>query len=61
MFCTVGLGISPIPGYEILAPVDLINVKLCTYSTHVCFGIIHMYLKKSTRNAPSHNYMKEFK
>jgi hypothetical protein len=32
MFCTVGLGILPVPVDEILAPVDLINVKLCTYS-----------------------------
>jgi hypothetical protein len=28
MFCTVGLGIPPVPVDEILAPVDLINVKL---------------------------------
>jgi hypothetical protein len=36
---------------EILAPVDLINVKLCIYS--ICFCII--FKTKSIRNVPSHN------
>jgi hypothetical protein len=53
MFCTVEPGIPPVPVDEILAPVDLIDVKLCTYSK--CFCII---LKKSIRNAPSHNIWK---
>jgi hypothetical protein len=43
-FCTVGLGIPPVPRYEILPPVDLINVKLCTYS--ICFCIIFFFSKK---------------
>jgi hypothetical protein len=38
MFCTIGLGIPPEPVDEILEPVDLINVKLCTYN--ICFCII---------------------
>jgi hypothetical protein len=53
-FCTVGLGIPPVPVYEILPPVDLINVKLYTHS--ICFCII--FKKKCIRNAPSHNIWK---
>jgi hypothetical protein len=47
MFCTVGLGIPPVPGDQILTTVNLINVKLCTYSI-ICFCIIS---KKSIRYA----------
>ena len=58
MFCTVGLGIPPVPGDEIHTPVDIINVKLCTHS----ISFLH-YIKKKTllRNSPSYNNMKEFK
>jgi hypothetical protein len=55
MYCTVGLGIPPVPGYEILPPVDLINVKLCTYS--MFFALI----KKSHKKCSFAQYMKEFK
>jgi hypothetical protein len=49
----VGLGISPVPGAKIPMPVDLINVKLCTYI--ICFA----YKGKRIRNAPSYNIWKK--
>jgi hypothetical protein len=56
IFCTVGLVIPPVPVDEILGPVDLINVKLCTYS--ICFCII--FKTKATKCSFA-QYMKELK
>jgi hypothetical protein len=50
-FCTVGLGIPPVPVDEILAPVDLIHIIVYAFA---------LYLKQRHKKCSFAQYVKEF-